>query len=447
MGWSYKPTESFEFDAAVKKLGIVPSQRQLFKRLLQILTEVGILNYNQQQWQVEQTLAQVKPTEKSQSLQNQYPEEAATLTLLERCASQLSGVLRGAIDPVQLVFPQGDLTTATQLYEESTVAKVMNTIVEKSITKAIEKLPKSRGIRLLEIGAGTGGTTSYILPHLNPQQTEYIFTDIGALFTAKAQDKFQDYQFISYQTLDIEVDPKSQGFEANQYDIIIAANVLHATTIMKQTLSHVRELLADGGMLVLLEVTTAQRWLDLVFGLLEGWWKFNDYELRPDYPLLSRDQWQKVLRETDFTEVVTMPEVEGMAETLSGQTVIVAQSSQTKLEQTNDGSKSWLILADKEGIGKQLARQLNSVGEVCTLVFAGEKYQQIAPAEFTINPNNLEDFEEVIETVAGKSPSLYGVVQCWTTEAGVGQTVNSEELGSLSKLGCGTTLSLVQALV
>ncbi|AOY81498.2 SDR family NAD(P)-dependent oxidoreductase [Moorena producens JHB] len=339
------------------------------------------------------------------------------------------------------------MTTATQLYEESTVAKVMNTIVEKSITKAIEKLPKSRGIRLLEIGAGTGGTTSYILPHLNPQQTEYIFTDIGALFTAKAQDKFQDYQFISYQTLDIEVEPKSQGFEANQYDIIIAANVLHATTIMKQTLSHVRELLADGGMLVLLEVTTAQRWLDLVFGLLEGWWKFNDYELRPDYPLLSRDQWQKVLIETDFTEVVTMPEVEGMAETLSGQTVIVAQSSQTKLEQTNDGSKSWLILADSQGIGKQLARQLNSVGEVCTLLFPGEKYQQIAPAEFTINPNNLEDFEEVIETVAGKSPSLYGVVQCWTTEAGVGQTVNSEELGSLSKLGCGTTLSLVQALV
>ncbi|NEO82298.1 beta-ketoacyl reductase, partial [Moorena sp. SIO4G3] len=41
----------------------------------------------------------------------------------------------------------------------------------------------------------------------------------------------------------------------------------------------------------------------------------------------------------------------------------------------------------------------------------------------------------------------YGVVQCWTTEAGVGQGINSEELGSLSKLGCGTTLSLVQALV
>ncbi|NEO70920.1 type I polyketide synthase, partial [Moorena sp. SIO3H5] len=378
MGWSYQPTESFDLEGAAKKLGIVPTHRPLFRRLLEILAEVGILQSQQQRWQVQQTLAQVNPTEKSQSLLSQYPEETATLTLLERCANQLSGVLRGAIDPVQLVFPQGDLTTATQLYEESTVAKVMNTIVEKSITKAIEKLPKSRGIRLLEIGAGTGGTTSYILPHINPQQTEYIFTDIGALFTAKAQDKFQDYQFISYQTLDIEVDPTTQGFEAHQYDVIIAANVLHATSSIKQTLSHVRQLLAPGGMLVLYEATTPIRWVDLIFGLLEGWWKFSDYELRPDYPLLSRQQWQKVLSETGFTQVVTMPEVEGMAKALSEQTVIVAQAATTTNEQTKETSKGWLILADTQGIAQHLASQLRSVGEVCTLVFAGEKYQQIA---------------------------------------------------------------------
>ncbi|NEO53135.1 MAG: SDR family NAD(P)-dependent oxidoreductase, partial [Okeania sp. SIO3B5] len=447
MSWSYKPTESFAFDVAAQKLGIVPTHRPLFKRLLQILTESGILNSKNQQWEVSQTLAEVKPTEKISSLQKKYPEETAALTLLSRCGSKLSGVLRGAIDPVELVFPQGDLTAATQLYEDSTVAKVMNTIVERTITKAIEKLPKSRGIRLLEIGGGTGGTTSYILPHLTPQQTEYTFTDIGALFTTKAQEKFRDYKFIKYQTLDIEVDPTTQGFEAHQYDVIIAANVLHATTDMKQTLSHVRELLADGGMLVLSEATAKTIWIDLVFGLLEGWWKFRDYELRPDYPLLSREKWHHVLRETGFTEVVTMPEVEGMAETLSAQTVIVAKSSQRKLEQRNDDSKSWLILADKKGVGQQLATVLRSVGEVCTLVFAGERYQQIAPGEFTINPNQAKDFEEVIETVALKSPSLYGVVQCWTTEAGVGNGINSEELGSLSKLGCGTTLSLVQALV
>ncbi len=447
MGWSYQPTESFDLEAAVQRLAIVPSQRRLFQRLLEILAEVGILQSQQQRWQVQQTLQKVNPSEQSQSLLSQYPEEAATLTLLDRCASQLAVVLRGAIDPVQLVFPQGDLTTATQLYQDSSVAKVMNTIVEKTITQAIEKLPPSRGIRLLEIGAGTGGTTSYILPHLNPNQTEYIFTDIGALFTSKAQEKFRDYRFVGYKTLDIEVDPTSQGFESHQYDVIIAANVLHATSSIKQTLSHVRQLLAPGGMLVLYEATTPIRWADLIFGLLEGWWKFSDYELRPDYPLLSRQQWQKVLSETGFTQVVTLPEVEGMAKALSEQTVIVAQAATTTNEPTKETSKGWLILADTQGIAQHLASQLRSVGDVCTLVFAAQSYQQLAPEEFTINPDNVSEFEQLIETLAAKSPSLSGVVQCWTTEAGLGKTINSEELENLSRLGCGTTLSLVQALV
>ncbi|NEO38502.1 MAG: SDR family NAD(P)-dependent oxidoreductase [Moorea sp. SIOASIH] len=447
MGWSYQPTESFDLEAVVQRLGIVPSQRRLFQRLLKILVEVGILKYNQQQWQVHKTLEKVNPTQQSQSLLSQYPEEAASLTLLDRCASQLGGVLRGAIDPLELVFPQGDLTTATQLYQDSSVTRVMNTIVQKTITQAIEKLPPSRGIRLLEIGAGTGGTTSYVLPHLNPNQTEYIFTDIGALFTSKAQEKFQDYRFVGYQTLDIEVDPTSQGFESHQYDVIIATNVFHATTSIKQTLSHVRQLLAPGGILVLSEATARSRLLDLIFGLLEGWWRFSDYELRPDYPLLSRQQWKEVLSETGFTQVVTLPEVEGMAEVLSEQTVIVAQSATTTNEQTKETPKGWLILADTQGIAQQLASQLRSAGEVCTLVFAGESYQQLAPEEFTINPHNPEEFEQLIEAVATKSPSLSGVVQCWTTEAGIGKTISSLELKNLSQLGCGTTLSLVQALV
>jgi acyl transferase domain-containing protein len=447
MGWQYQPGECFSLDASAQRLGIVPSQQRLFNRMLQILAEMGILKETPQQWQTLQTLEKVNPDEKSQTLLSQYPNAVVELTLLNRCASQLSGVLRGAIDPVQLVFPQGDLTTATQLYQESTAAKVMNTLVQKAITKAIEKLPQQRGIRLLEIGAGTGGTTSYILPHLPPKQTEYVFTDIGALFTTKAQEKFQDYPFVRYKTLDIELDPINQGFEEHQYDVIIAANVLHATTSMKQTLSHVQKLLAPGGMLVLLEATTRTRWVDLIFGLLEGWWKFTDYELRPDYPLLSRSKWKQLLSETGFAQVVTMPEIDGMPEILSQQAVIVAEAPETRLEAISSEPKSWLIIADTQGVAQQLATQLRSVGEVCTLVFTGKQYQQIAPEEFTINPHNLEEFEQLVAQVAAHSASLYGVVQCWTTEAGVGKNINSQDLEDLSQLGCGTTLSLVQALV
>lgn len=78
------------------------------------------------------------------------------------------------------------------------------------------------------------------------------------------------------------------------------------------------ELLVDGGMLVLYEVIVKIIWVDLVFGLLEGWWKFSDYELWLDYFLLSREKWYYVLREIGFIEVVIMLEVEGMVEILLG---------------------------------------------------------------------------------------------------------------------------------
>ena len=446
MGWSYKLGETFDHDVVAQRLEVVPAQRRLFKRLLQILCEVGILESQQQQFQVRKTLEEVNPIEKNQDLLRQVPDEAATLALLDRCGNQLSGVLRGAVDPVQLVFPQGDLTTATQLYEDSSVAKVMNTIVQKAITQATEKLPSHRGIRLLEIGAGTGGTTSYILPHLNPNQAQYLFTDIGALFTNKAQEKFRDYKFLEYQSLDIEVDPSTQGFQSHQYDVVIAANVLHATTNIKQTLSNVKQLLAPGGILVLYEATTQVFWVDLVFGLLEGWWKFQDYQLRPDYPLLSRSKWKEALEEIGFTQVVTLSEVEGMSEILSQQAVIVASAPQI-IESTISKSKGWLLLADEKGVAQQLAHQLNSQGDVCTLVFRGDKYEQISPTEFIINPNNPSEYEQLIDKLVAESSSLYGVVQCWSMEAGVDRIINSEELAELSFLGCGTTLSLVQALV
>lgn len=109
--------------------------------------------------------------------------------------------------------------------------------------------------------------------------------------------------------------------------------------------------------------------------------------------------------------------------------------------------KSWLILADQQGIAQELATQLRSQGDICTLVFAGDGDRQTAQEEFTVNPQNSAELEQLIATVAVRSPSLSGIVQCWTTESSLSENIDSNELRNLSQLGCGTTLSLVQALV
>ena len=77
---------------------------------------------------------------------------------------------------------------------------------------------------------------------------------------------------------------------------LIAANVLHATADLRQTLTHVRELLAPGGELILLESTQPLAWLDLIFGLTEGWWKFSDSRFASRLSLLPAEEWQKLLQ-------------------------------------------------------------------------------------------------------------------------------------------------------
>ena len=60
-----------------------------------------------------------------------------------------------------------------------------------------------------------------------------------------------------------------QGFGGGSFDLVVAANVLHATPDMGVTLANTRFLLAPGGVALLLERTRPTLWVDIIFGLLK----------------------------------------------------------------------------------------------------------------------------------------------------------------------------------
>lgn len=78
----------------------------------------------------------------------------------------------------------------------------------------------------------------------------YSYTDISAGFFIKAKDRFANYSNIEYSVLDIINDPAQQGFELGSYDIIIAANILHATPKLGETLTNVKRLLVSRGIVL-----------------------------------------------------------------------------------------------------------------------------------------------------------------------------------------------------
>ena len=107
---------------------------------------------------------------------------------------------------------------------------------------------------------------------------------------------------MAFKMLDIEHSPTPQGFEAYSYDLVIAANVIHATSSLQTTLENTRQLLKPGGLLILVEITQPKplRLSNMAAGL-SGWW--NSQDGRRNGPLVTPEVWHSLLRKSGFSGV------------------------------------------------------------------------------------------------------------------------------------------------
>ena len=312
-------------DSVVAKCGFASSHRRLIDRWLMHLVHARFLRR-----ETDEQYTCVKPFSnldlapywnESEELLSDDPE---SLAYLRQCAALLVDVLRGRKSPLETLFPGGRFALAEGLYEHSQQARYLNPIVAAAVKQAAQSLPVARDLRAIEIGAGTGGTTAAIVEQLSPNTTEYWFTDLSDLFLARAQVKFNDFSFLRFAKFDLDVAPESQGFPRHSFDLVVAANVIHATRDLRKSLRTVEQLLAPGGLLILCESTTHFAWFDITTGLVEGWQHFDD-EIRTGNPLLSAQQWIDLLNESGFLSAQQMPEAGSLAESV-GQHVILART-------------------------------------------------------------------------------------------------------------------------
>ena len=429
-------------------VGVVPALRPFFGRYLSLLEAEGLVQREGDLWKVGPAplAADVSPLiERLRSTSSDVPE----LGLLERCGGHLAEVLQGRANPVELLFPGGSHDEAERVYRSSTAFRVYNLLIGDAVRMAVGRLPSDSAITVLEIGAGTGGTTAHVLPALPADRTRYVFSDLSARFLQIADDKFRDRPGFETRLLDIERDPEEQGFERQGFDVVIAADVLHTTRDLESTLEHVKRLLAPQGLFVLLEVTSAPRWVDLVFGITEGWFRFTDASLRGSYPLLSRERWVSVLSEAGFPDVGTIVhDFEGLGST---QSVLVAQApaavpTASRVLPDVDATGNWIILADSGDLSSGIAERIASGGGRPTVIHANAEGRHGRHGrDFTTDPAQPERMVSLLEEVFESLDDCRAIVHMWSVAAPPLEDVASLERAQA--LGSNSLVSILNVVL
>lgn len=331
------PNEHYSVDELIQQYAIHPRYTKWLQRNLAALVQNGRdISVNLQEQNGTFTCEKPLPAIAVDELWPTYQRAVAGLTdptLLDQgWNGHIPLLLFHRLEDLKTVLTEelhsAETYVSTEMREIYRLLHFSNTLIRTCVEEVVRLAPPGKKIRLLEVGAGFGTTTAYILPTLQAEQTEYVYTDISAYFLQEGREKFATYPNVSYRLLDIEKDPHAQGYTRYDFDIVIAANVLHTTAHIAETLQHIRSLLKPHAILILLEVTHMSPLLDLTMGLQQGFDRFEDIELRTSHPLLARDTWHKVLREQGFVSSAILNKAGTLTDFL-GLDVLLAQAPPT----------------------------------------------------------------------------------------------------------------------
>ncbi|KXJ95007.1 hypothetical protein Micbo1qcDRAFT_143263 [Microdochium bolleyi] len=155
---------------------------------------------------------------------------------------------------------------------------------------------------IVDVGAGSGGTSGAVLKALQEQQlqvAEYNYTDKSPEILDRARVLHGHHKNVVFKKLDIDKDPAEQGFPDASVDIVIASKILHKLKSLPDALRRCRQMLRPGGQLILLEPTddflmsqiVKLALPDFFVGLEDG---------RVNGPTVDLERWDQLLRATGF---------------------------------------------------------------------------------------------------------------------------------------------------
>jgi pyochelin synthetase len=330
---------SHDLDAIVARTGTAPEHRRLMRRWLRSLQAAGWIEpagADGAAWQLRRAPSPddaARDWDTLQQLESRIHYSAELLRYLRESGAHLPGLLRGEVDPLDLLFPQGKLDTAVAAYNDNLVNRCMNAVVCAAAREIARDATSSgdvrRPLRVLEIGAGVGGTSRALIPALAEFPVDYLYSDVSPFFLNEARERHADTPWVRYGLFDLNHDYVTQGLTAGGWDVIVASNVLHNAKHAPTVIERLRELGAPGCTLIVIEATREIAALMTSMEFQSGLSGFVDERDALDQTFFTREQWQRLFDAAGGELLSAYPEADDPLARV-GQVAFVVRLPQTR---------------------------------------------------------------------------------------------------------------------
>lgn len=223
------------------------------------------------------------------------------MNLLHAMGANLGNMIRGITSPLRVL----NQDMIERIYIDGLGFRDGNADLAALVEQIAHQYPR---MNIVEVGAGTGGTSQVVLEALQNQYASYTYTDISADILERARVLHSHHSKVTFKAVDVEKDPAEQGLDNGKYDMVIASNCLHKAKSLAESLRHCRQMLRPGGRLVLLEITRDTLPTQLVRSILPGWFIGRE-EGRIWGPTVTVERWDELLKANGFSgvDVTTTP--------------------------------------------------------------------------------------------------------------------------------------------
>lgn len=339
--------DTFDIHSFKKGIGVIDSLIRYADYFLQMLCEDELVERVEDGtiFKVTEKIKSIRePKEIRADIESLTPLFSGQLELLEHCISKFNQALRGEIPALGVLYPEGKNELLQQTYEGSLQAKEEELAIEM-FTQMLSTLSgEKRKIRILEAGGGFGTILRRVGKFLKGIEVEFYFTDISKSFLDDIIEyaREEELNFLKTGYFDITKDPEEQGLDSNYFDIVVAYNVVHATYRISESLNNLQGLLKPGALLCVIERIKTRRYVDLVWGLADGWWHFDGNE-REHSPIVSLEEWKSQFEQMDLEHVTAYPDGSNIGQLVDVGIVVGRRGITGKAESTEK------VLAQQEG--------------------------------------------------------------------------------------------------